>query len=57
MSRMAELDREINDALDAHRGPENWMSCEEIAVQLQIPVELVHQVVENRWNILIGESV
>jgi len=57
MSRMAELDMEINDALDAHRGPENWMSCEEIAVQLQIPVELVHQVVENRWNILIGESV
>jgi len=57
MSRMAELDMEINDALDAHRGPENWMSCEEIAFKLEIPVELVHQVVENRWNILIGESV
>jgi hypothetical protein len=54
---MAELDMEINDALDAHRGPENWMSCEEIAFKLEIPVDMVHAVVENRWNILIGESV
>ena len=56
MSRMAELDMEINDALDAHRGPENWLSCQEIAMKLEIPVELVNQVVENRWNILTGES-
>ena len=45
MSYMSNLDLEINDLLDNTR-----MSCNEIAEQLQCPVESVNSVVEQRWN-------
>jgi len=46
MSKMAEIDYEIREALDTYRK----LSCEEIACLLGIPLEFVHQVVEARWN-------
>jgi hypothetical protein len=45
MSYMSNLDYEINELLDTTR-----MSCEEIASSLQCPIQLVHDVVEQRWN-------
>jgi predicted XRE-type DNA-binding protein len=45
MSYMSNLDYEINELLDTTR-----MSCEEIATALQCPVQLVNDVVEQRWN-------
>ena len=50
MSKMAELDLEIRDALNAHTGPGTWMSCIDIAKMIGVPVELVHQVVQERWD-------
>jgi hypothetical protein len=50
MSKMAEIDYEIREALDTYRK----LSCEEIACLLGIPLEFVHQVVEARWNEIIG---
>jgi hypothetical protein len=48
------LQQQINEALDKHRGPEDWLSCEEIAAKLSLPLELIHAVVEHRWNAVIG---
>lgn len=48
--------QQINAALDLHRGPQNWLSCEELAAKLSVPVEMIHAVVEQRWNALIGEA-
>jgi hypothetical protein len=45
MSYMSNLDYEINELLDTTR-----MSCNEIAERLQCPVQLVNDVVEQRWN-------
>jgi len=56
MSRMSELDMEIRDALDMYRGPKNYKSCEEIATMMNIPVQMIHDVVEMRWNELIGDA-
>jgi hypothetical protein len=50
MSKMAELDMEIREALDAHTGPETWLSCIDIAKMLGIPADMVHQVVLQRWD-------
>ena len=50
MSKMAELDMEIREALDNHTGPKSYLSCVDIAKMLGVPVELVHQVVQERWD-------
>jgi hypothetical protein len=42
--------QQINEALDFHVGPTNWLSCEEIAAKLSVPLEAIHAVVEQRWN-------
>lgn len=42
--------QQINDALDFYVGPTNWLSCEEIAAKLCVPLEAIHAVVEQRWN-------
>jgi len=47
---MAELDMEIREALDAHTGPETWLSCIDIAKMLGVPADMVHQVVLQRWD-------
>ena len=47
----------INEALDAHRGPQDWLSCEEIAAKLSLPLEMIHAVVEQRWNAITGGAV
>ena len=47
----------INEALDKHRGPQDWLCCEEIAAKLSLPVEMIHAVVEQRWNAIIGGAV
>jgi hypothetical protein len=46
--------QQINEALDMHRGPQDWLSCEEIAAKLNLPLEMIHAVVEQRWNAIIG---
>jgi hypothetical protein len=46
--------QQINEALDKHRGPEDWMSCEELAANLSMPVEMIHAVVEQRWKAIMG---
>jgi hypothetical protein len=50
MSKMAELDLEIREALDAHNGPGTWLSCIDIAKMVGVPVEMVHQVVIQKWD-------
>ena len=50
MSKMAELDMEIREALDNHTGPGTWLSCIDIAKMIGVPVEMVHQIVEERWD-------
>ena len=50
MSKMAELDLEIREALAAHTGPDTWLSCIDIAKMIGVPVELVHQVVQEKWD-------
>ena len=49
MSRMSELYMEIEEMLDAHSQAHNWLSTEDIADQLGIPVSMVGAVVEQRW--------
>jgi hypothetical protein len=44
----------INEALETHRGPQDWLSCEEIAAKLSLPLEMIHAVVEQRWNVIFG---
>jgi hypothetical protein len=46
----------INEALDFHVGPTNWLSCEELAAKLSVPLEAIHAVVEQRWNKRIGAT-
>lgn len=46
--------QQINAALDAHRGPHTWLSCEEIAAKYNLPLDMIHAVVEQRWNATIG---
>jgi hypothetical protein len=50
MSKMAELDMEIREALDAHTGPKSYLSCVDIAKMIGVPVEMVHQIVQERWD-------
>ena len=47
---MAELDLEIREALAAHTGPDTRLSCIDIAKMIGVPVEVVHQVVQERWD-------
>jgi hypothetical protein len=46
--------QQINEALDKHCNPQDWLSCEELAANLSLPVEMIHAVVEQRWNAIIG---
>jgi hypothetical protein len=48
--------QQINEALDFHVGPTNWLSCEELAAKLSVPLEAIHAVVEQRWNKRIGAT-
>jgi len=50
MSKMAELDMEIREALATHTSAESYLSCIDIAKMIGVPVELVHQVVQERWD-------
>ena len=50
MSKMAELDFEIREALEKHTTAESWLSCIDIAKMLGVPVEMVHQVVIQKWD-------
>jgi hypothetical protein len=45
MSYMSNIHYEITELLDT-----THMSCEDIAKQLQCPVQLVNDIVEQRWN-------
>lgn len=56
MSKMSELDFEIREALDNHTGPESYLSCVDIAKMLGVPVEMVHQVVEERWDAIVKSN-
>ena len=47
---MAELDFEIREALAEHTSAESWLSCVDIAKMLGVPVEMVHQVVIQKWD-------
>jgi len=51
MSKMAELDAEINDLLSSTN-----LMIDEIAAILDIPVNMVENVVSNRWQRIV-ESV
>jgi hypothetical protein len=46
---MKDLLMEIEEMLDAHSKPHNWLSTEEIADQLGVPLSMVGAVVEQRW--------
>jgi len=37
MSKMAEIDMEIREALTAHTGPGTWLSCIDIAKMIGVP--------------------
>lgn len=50
MSKMAELDFEIREALENHTGLASYLSCVDIAKMLGVPIEMVHQVVQERWD-------
>jgi len=51
MGRMADIDLSIRDLLD-----ETMMSCEEIANQLDCPVEWVNNIVQERWDALANNQ-
>jgi hypothetical protein len=57
MSKMAEIHMMkplIEDALETYSGL-NYKSCEDIAITMEIPLEYVEYVVQERWNKLIAE--
>lgn len=56
MSKMAELDFDIREALDNHTGPESYISCVDIAKMIGVPVEMVHQIVLERWDETLNSS-
>lgn len=51
MSYMSNLDYEINELLDTSR-----MNCKEIAERLECPIEIVWDIVDQRWNERIAAS-
>ncbi len=57
MSKMAELDMEIREALATHTGPDTWLSCIDIAKMIGVPVEMVHQVVQEKWDETLKTNV
>lgn len=54
MSHMKDLWENIHYCLDTYRGPKNWKSCQEIADDLGCPVQFVNEIVEQRWEEMIG---
>ena len=55
MGQMKELWENINYALDKFKGPHQYKSCQQIADELNCPVEWVNEVVEQRWEETIGK--
>jgi hypothetical protein len=51
MSKMKELWEDIHYLLDTTK----W-SCDEIANSLKCPVEMVNEIVEERWLAAVGKS-
>lgn len=51
MSKMGDLLIDIEEHLD-----NTTLSCEEIATKLNVPIEWIHQVIEDRWKAIIGEA-
>jgi hypothetical protein len=41
---------EIREALATHTSAESYLSCIDIAKMIGVPVELVHQVVQEKWD-------
>ena len=51
MSRMAEIDMMIRELLDT-----TMLSCQEIADQVDCPVDWVNGIVEKRWESLLANQ-
>jgi hypothetical protein len=51
MSKMAEIDMMIRELLDT-----TMLSCQEIADQVDCPVDWVNGIVEERWDTLLANQ-